>query len=161
LKRFESQRGLAMGHTYSNLLAHAICSTKNRAALITPDLRPRLYEYLASVAKHEFGRAIEMSGTSDHLHGLLSIPTDLSLAEAMRKWKSLSSGWVHKTFPEHRAFAWQSGYAAFSVSQSTVDDVRAYIARQEEHHRRVTFEEELRAFLDRHGIAYDPEHMLD
>jgi putative transposase len=92
---------------------------------------------------------------------LLSIPTDLSLAEAMRKWKSLSSGWVHQTFPEHKVFAWQSGYAAFSVSQSAVDDVRAYILRQEEHHRRVTFEEELRAFLDRHGIAYDPDHMLE
>lgn len=150
-----------MGHTYSSLLVHVIFSTKRRAALITPQLRPRLYEYLAGVAKHEFGRAIEIGGTSDHLHGLCSIPTDLSLAEAMRKWKSPSSGWVHKTFPEQRSFAWQSGYAAFSVSQSAVDDVRAYIARQEEHHRRVTFEEELRAFLDRHGIAYDPDHMLD
>jgi len=150
-----------MGHTYSNLLVHVIFGTKARAALITPDLCPRLYEYLAGVAKHEFGHAVEIGGTPDHVHALLSLRTDVSLAEAMRKWKSLSSGWVHKTFPKRQAFAWQSGYAAFSVSQSAVDDVRAYIARQEEHHRHVTFEKELRAFLGRHGIAYDPDHMLD
>jgi putative transposase len=129
--------------------------------LIVPALRPRLYEYMVGVAKHEFGRAVEIGGTLNHVHGLLSLRTDVSLAEAMRKWKSLASGWVHKTFPNHQALVWQVGYAAFSVSQSAVDDVRAYIARQEEHHRRITFEEELRAFLDRHGIPYDPDQMLD
>ena len=150
-----------MGHTYSNLLVHVIFSTKNRANLISPEIQHRLHEYLAGVAKHEFGHALEIGGTADHLHALLSLKTDVPIAQAMRKWKSLSSGWVHKTFPEHATFAWQPGYAAFSVSQSSVDAVRAYIARQVEHHRQVTFEEEFRAFLDRHGIAYNPDHMID
>ena len=149
-----------MGHTYSNILLHVIFSTKNRAAVITPDLRPRLCEYLGGVARNEFGRALAVGGTADHLHALISLNRDVSIAEAMRKWKSLSSGWVHKEFAEHRAFGWQPGYGAFSVSQSNADAVRAYIARQEEHHRRVTFEEEYRAFLDRHGLSYDPNHLL-
>jgi putative transposase len=119
-----------MGHTYANILVHVIFSTRDRARLLDTDLRPRLYPYMAGVARHEFGRALDI-------------------------------GWVHKTFPQHQAFAWQSGYGAFSVSQSAIDAVRAYIARQAEHHRRVTFEEELRALLDRHGVPYDPAHVVD
>ena len=150
-----------MGHTYSNLLVHVIFTTKRRAPIIRAELRPRLYKYLAGVARHEFGRPIEIGGTEDHLHGLLALRTDVSVAEAMRKWKSLSSGWVHKTFPRYGEFGWQDGYAAFSVSESAVDSVRAYIARQELHHRKMSFGEELRAFLDRHGVGYDPDHLVD
>jgi putative transposase len=150
-----------MGHTYANVLVHVIYSTKDRAKLINADIRPRLYEYLAGVARQEFGRALDIGGTEDHVHGLLSLRSEVSLAEALRKWKSLSSGWVHKTFSERATFGWQSGYAAFSVSQSALDAVRAYIAGQAEHHRRVSFEEELRTFLDRHGIPYDPVHLVD
>jgi putative transposase len=149
-----------MGHTYANMLVHVIFSTKDRARLIDPDLRPRLYEHMAGVARQEFGRALDIGGTEDHVHAILSLRSDVSVAEALRKWKSLSSGWVHKTFPQHHVFAWQSGYGAFSMSQSAVEAVRAYIARQAEHHRRVTFEEELRAFLDRHGVPYDPTHVV-
>ncbi|MCP4249203.1 MAG: IS200/IS605 family transposase [bacterium] len=149
-----------MGHTYGNLLVHVIFSTKNRAASITREMRPRLYEYMGGLARNEFGRALEIGGTVDHLHGLISLNRDVSIAGAVRDWKSLSSGWVHRTFPTHASFAWQPGYAAFSVSQSNLDAVRAYIARQEEHHRGVTFEDEFRAFLDRHGVPYDPEHLL-
>jgi putative transposase len=150
-----------MGHTYANMLVHVIFSTKDRARLIDAELRPRLYEYMAGVARHEFGHALDMGGTEDRVHGILSLRTDVSVADAIRKWKSLSSAWIHKTFPEHHAFAWQAGYGVFSVSQSALQAVRAYIARQAEHHRRVTFEEELRAFLDRHGVSYDPVHIVD
>lgn len=152
---------MLVGHTYSNLLVHVIFGTKNRAAQIDANLRPCLYEYMAGIARHEFGRVIEIGGTADHLYGPIVLRTNVSVAEAMRKWKSLSSGWVHKTFPNHEGFAWQAGYGVFSVSQSAIEDVRAYIGRQEEHHRRVTFEEEFRAFLDRHEIPYDRNHLLD
>lgn len=150
-----------MGHTYSNLLIHVVFGTKRRAPMIRTGIRPRLYEYLAGVARHEFGRAIEIGGTEDHLHGLLALRTDVSLADAMRKWKSLSSGWVHKTFRQYAAFAWQDGYAAFSVSQSALDSVHAYIRRQEHHHRKMSFEQELRALLERNEIGYDPNHLID
>ena len=93
-----------MGHTYSNLLVHVVFGTKDRRPFIHESLRQRLHEYLAGVARHEFGRALAIGGTENHLHGLLSLRTDVSAAEAMRKWKSLSSGWVHKTFPSEQTF---------------------------------------------------------
>jgi len=148
-----------MGHTFSDLLVHVIFSTKGRRPDIQEPLRSRLYEYLAGIARKEFGEALKIGGTEDHVHGLLRTQTDVSLAEAMRKWKSLSSGWVHKTFPDSRDFGWQSGYGAFSVSGPRKGKVIEYIDRQTEHHRKVTFEEEFLAFLDRYGIEYDPKYV--
>jgi len=150
-----------VGHTYSNLLVHVIISTKRRRPMIDETLRTRLYEYMAGVAREEFGRALTIGGTANHVHGLLSVRSDVSLADAMRKWKSLSSGWVHKTFPTCGEFGWQNGYGAFSVSQSSADAVRRYIERQAEHHRQVTFEEEFVRFLERHGIEYDSRYVWD
>ena len=98
-----------MGHTYGNLMIHAVFSTKDRRQLIDETIRQRLYEYMAGLARKEFGRALCIGGMPDHVHGLLSLRTDVSPAEAMRKWKSLPGGWVHKTFPSHRRFGWQSG----------------------------------------------------
>jgi len=85
----------------------------------------------------------------------VSVPTDESIAELMRVVKANSSRWVHEQFPARKRFAWQAGYAAFSVSGSRMADVRDYIAEQQKHHRRVSFQEELLAFLQRHGVRYD------
>jgi REP element-mobilizing transposase RayT len=150
-----------MGHTYANLLVHVIFSTKGRAPLIRPEWRQRLHEYLAGVARNEFGSALRIGSTENHLHGLLSLNSDVSTAEAIRKWKSLSSKWVHETFPGESIFAWQTGYAAFSVSKSNAEAVARYIDQQEDHHRTTTFEEEFIAFLQRHGIDYDPKYVFD
>jgi len=150
-----------MGHTYANLLAHVVFSTKDRHPMILDDFRERLHEYLSGVARKEFGRVLKIGGMPDHLHAILSLRTDVSIAEAMRKWKSLSSGWIHKTFPGNDAFAWQAGYGAFSVSQSNIADVTAYIERQAEHHRTMTFQEEFIAFLKRHDLPYDLAHIWD
>ena len=83
------------------------------------------------------------------------------MADAMRKWKSLSSGWVHKSMPDNLEFAWQTGYAAFSVSRSSADRVAAYIDNQVEHHKHLTFKEEFVAFLERHRVQYDPERVWE
>lgn len=147
-----------MGHTYSNILLHVIFSTKDRRPLIHESFRQRLYEYMAGIARVEFGKALKIGGVEDHLHGLLSLRTDVSVADALRKWKSLSSGWIHQTLPADE-FAWQSGYAAFSVSASNADQVARYIERQAEHHRVQTFEEEYAAFLERHGVEYEAERL--
>ena len=144
-----------MGHTYTSLLIHAVFGTKDRRPAVHESFRPRLYEYLSGVARHEFGQALAIGGTADHLHGLLVLKTDVSLADAMKKWKSLSSGWVHKTFPDERDFGWQEGYGAFSVSQSLVPKLATYIREQEQHHKKMTFEEEFRRLLVRHGIEVD------
>ena len=141
-----------MGHTYSRLLVHTVFSTKDRRPTIHDTFRQRLYDYLGGIARNEFGRSLIVGGTADHIHGLLSFNTAVPVAEAMRKWKSLSSRWVHETFPDAAAFAWQEGYGAFSVSPSNAETVIRYIKTQEVHHRRLTFKEEFVALLERHGV---------
>lgn len=145
-----------MGHTFSNILLHVIFGTKGRKPIIDADLRPRLYEYMAGIAREEFGQSLLIGGTADHLHGLVLLRPNVSLSEAMQKWKALSSGWVNRTFTEMDQFGWQTGFAGFSASESRKASVQAYIARQQEHHRDTTFEEEYVAFLKRHKVQYDP-----
>ena len=149
------------GHTYANLLVHVVFSTKDRMPLIRDEFHERLHEYLSGIAREEFGRALKIGTMPDHLHALIVLKTDVSMAEAVRKWKSLSSGWVHETFPGNHAFAWQAGYGAFSVSESNRDEVIAYIEKQAAHHRAVTFQEEFVAFLKRHNVPYDPAHIWE
>ena len=150
-----------MGHTYANLVVHTVFSTKERRPLIHDSFRPRLFAYLSGIARNEFRGALSVGGTENHVHGLLVLAPDTCVADAMGKWKSLSSGWVHETFPDEADFAWQEGYGAFSVSRSNVPQVAAYIANQAEHHRRMTFEDEFVALLKRHGIEYDPRYVWD
>lgn len=83
------------------------------------------------------------------------------MAAAVRIIKSNSSRWVHATFPEKRQFAWQAGYAAFSIGRSGIDNVRAYIKNQEEHHRSLTFQEEYLEFLRRYEIEFDEHHLWE
>jgi putative transposase len=149
------------GHTFANLLVHFVFSTKDRMPLIHEEFRERLYEYLSGIARAEFGRALTIGGMPDHLHALVVLKGDVAASDAMRKWKSLSSGWVHETFPGNDAFAWQAGYGAFSVSESSRDEVIAYIEQQAEHHRVMTFQDEFVAFLKRHNMPYDPARLWD
>ena len=148
-----------MGHTYSNLLIHVIFSTRGRKPMILAEFSERLMKYLCGVARQEFGKALKVGGTENHIHGLLSIRTNVAVAHAMNRWKSLSTGWIHRTFPGARDFSWQTGYGAFSVSQSNAAGVIAYIESQASHHRRKTFEEEFVEFLDRHQLECDPENI--
>lgn len=99
-------------------------------------------------------------GNADHVHLLVSIPSTLSIAKAMQLIKGNSSKWIHETFPSLRAFAWQDGYGAFSVSISGVDDTVRYIRNQATHHQKISFREEVEAFLIKHDIVFDPA-MLD
>jgi len=101
-----------MGHTHSSILVHVVFTTKGRRNLIAKALRQRLHRYMGGVARAEFGRALKIGGTDNHVHGLLSLSPSVSVAEAMRKWKSLSSRWVHETFPAQADFAWQTGAGA-------------------------------------------------
>ena len=97
---------------------------------------------------------------TDHVHLLLSIPASLAVSKAVQLIKGGSSHWLKVTFPNMIDFAWQDGYAAFTVSQSQLNDTQAYIRSQPEHHRTKTFIEEYRAFLARHRIEYDDRYLL-
>lgn len=145
-----------MGHTFSELLVHVVFGTYRRQNLIVEEFRERLYQYLGGLAREEFGQAIRIGGTENHVHGLVRLRPGVSVSEAMKKWKSLSTGWLHKTSLATRGFRWQEGYGAFSVSPSRSDDVARYIEAQREHHRERTFEEEYVDLLRAHGIEHDP-----
>jgi REP element-mobilizing transposase RayT len=150
-----------MSHTFSNLLFHVIFGAKNRAPEIIPEIKPRLLAYLGGIVREIGGEALIIGGTVNHVHLLVRLSATLSVADAMRIIKTNSSRWVHETWPMRKTFAWQSGYASFSVSLSNRDAVTEYIARQEEHHKRLTFTQELIAFLTKHGIPYDERYICD
>ena len=150
-----------MPHTFTHLLAHIIFSTKDRAPLMGPEVKPRLLEYMGGIIRELGGKTLGINGASDHVHLLVWLPATVSVSEAMRVLKTNSSRWVHEAGISRRPFAWQAGYAAFSVSQSAAPEVQKYIAHQEEHHRKVSFQEELLSYLRKHGIEYDERYLWD
>lgn len=148
-----------MPQSLANLLVHIIFSTKNREPLVTPDLMPRLHAFLGGIVRTEGSEALGIGGTEDHVHLLVRHPPRIAVSDLVRVIKSVSSRWVHEEL--RLRFGWQSGYGAFSVSQSSTDDVLAYIANQAEHHRKLTFQEEFRAFLTRHNLEFDERYLWD
>jgi REP element-mobilizing transposase RayT len=150
-----------MPQTYTCLHYHIVFSTKNREPVITPDLRPRLWDYLGGTVRGLGGISILVGGTGDHVHMLATLRQVPALADFMRDLKSASSGWVHDTFPAMSRFAWQTGYGAFTVSHSGIEGVKAYIANQEEHHRKQTFQDEFREFLRKHEIEFEEKYLWE
>ena len=147
-----------MASTYLSLHYHLVFSTRERETLIDDTLRPRLHEYLAGTVIGLKGHCRAVGGTTDHVHLLVGLGATHTLADFMRELKKASSKWVHETVPQP-SFAWQEGYAAFTVSASGADEVRAYIANQGEHHRKRSFREELKAMLDKSGVVYDERYL--
>ncbi len=143
-----------MAHTYTSNFIHCIFSTKERMPLIPPDRLPGLCAYFSGIAKGEGLVLVLAGGTANHIHLLLSLPANVALATAMQKLKGSSSHWMGP------GFSWQQGYGAFSVSPSQVPQVKAYIEKQEEHHRRQSFEEEFIQLLRSCGIDYDPKFVF-
>jgi REP element-mobilizing transposase RayT len=150
-----------MANTYTSAHIHYVFSTKNRLPYIVGDLKPRLWAFMGGIARDNGMKALGIGGVADHVHLLVSLPSNLSIAKAIQLIKGGSSSWVHTTFPEAKDFAWQTGYGAFSVSVSRLADTLAYIENQEEHHRTKSFQEEYLAFLNKHGVAYDEKYVLD
>ena len=134
-----------MAQTCGNVVVHLIFSTKLRKPLIAPDIRADLFAYPGGIVRELRSTALIINGTRDHVHMLIRIRPALSIAEIARIVKTNSSGWIRKK--GHKEFAWQSGYGVFSVSESSVPAVTKYIATQDEHHRKRSFQEEFVAFL--------------
>jgi len=104
---------------------------------------------------------VAAGGVADHVHLLVSLSREISVAVLLRLIKANSCKWIHETFPGQRRFAWQAGYGALAVSFSQIATVRRYIAGQAAHHRKITFQDEFRLFLQRHGIEYDERYLWD
>lgn len=122
-------------------------------------LQERLWPFMGGIAREHGMKALAVGGVEDHVHLILSLPTTVSIAKALQYIKGGSSKWIHDTFPEQRAFSWQTGYGAFSVGVSQVDATIAYIQSQIEHHRKMTYQDEFLLFLKKHGIAYDERYV--
>jgi len=148
-----------MSQSLAKNTIHLIFSTKNRHPWLKETVQPRLQAYLAGIFKQWESPAIVVGGHDDHVHALFSLSKNQPLKKVVEEVKKGSSQWI-KTLGDGLAdFSWQNGYGAFSVSESNVPEVKKYIEHQAEHHRRMTFQDELRQLLMRHGIAVDERHL--
>lgn len=150
-----------MSHTSTNLLVHFIFSTKQRLPLITTEIEPDLHSYIGGIIRRIGGVALSVDGTTDHVHLLVRVPTTHSIADIARLVKTNSSRWVHERWPDHGHFAWQTGYGAFTVSESGMLAVQNYISSQREHHKSRSFQEEFLMFLRKNRIAVDERYLWD
>jgi REP element-mobilizing transposase RayT len=141
-------------------LYHIVFSVKGREPRIDDTMRDRLHAYIGGTVRETGGAALAIGGVADHLHALVRWRADETVSALVRNIKANSSRWVHQTFAGHKAFAWQEGYAAFSVSRSDRDRVATYIARQEQHHRMSSFAEELAILLRSHDVEFDERYYL-
>ena len=148
-----------MANTYTCLHYHIIFSTKNRQRWISPDIEERLWSYLGGIADRNGMTPLKNGGIEDHVHIVVSLPPTMAPSKAVQLLKGGSSLWIHETFPELAEFAWQDGYGAFTVSKSQLSDLIEYVINQREHHRTRTFQEEYRAFLEKHRIEYDERYL--
>jgi REP element-mobilizing transposase RayT len=147
-----------MSHTYCCSLFHCVFSTKERRNTIVPEIQTRLWAYMDGVAREHQTKALGVGGMEDHVHILLSLPSSMPIATAMREIKSASSRWMHETCGQED-FDWQEGYGAFSIGWAQVEATLADVARQQEHHRKRDFQAEFIAFLKKHHIEYDARYV--
>jgi REP element-mobilizing transposase RayT len=148
-----------MAGKYLSLLVHFTWSTAQRESWLAPEIRPPLYSYIGGIMNNKKAKLISAGGVEDHIHLYSSIPSTISIADLVNAVKSNSSRWIHDNFRDRRAFAWQEGYGAFSVSKSLENRVINYVKNQEVHHRKHKFQEEFLGLLQKHKIAYDERYL--
>ena len=146
-----------MPHTYSKNIVHVVFSTKDRRKIISKQFQPRMRAYTAGICKKNDIFVHAIGGMDDHIHLLVQIPASLALAKAVNAIKSNTSRWANE---QGVKFAWQQGYAAFSVSASNVATVCRYIRNQEAHHKKMDFAAEYSALLKKHGVEFDPKFVF-
>jgi putative transposase len=148
-----------MAQTLTRLLVHTIFSTRNRANLIKPDLEPDLHAYMGGICRNLDSPLLAAGGTANHVHLLISVSKNISLADLLRDVKKDSSRWTKSNGSDFGDFAWQEGYGAFTIGESQVEDLKNYLARQKEHHQTVSYEDEFLAFLKKYNMPYDDRYM--
>lgn len=145
--------------SFTQLTYHIVFSTKYRQRSITEALRPRLYEYTGGIIRNLNGSLLGISGVEDHVHLLARLPPTHSVSEMIRDIKANSSKWANQQSSSQ--FEWQKGYGAFTVSYSQREMIGRYLQNQEEHHRRMSFEEKYEKILRRHGIEFDRRYLFE
>lgn len=151
-----------MPQSLSAIYIHLTFSTKERRPLLRDkSIRDKLHAQMGGISKTLGCPPLIIGGVEDHVHLLCRFGRTITQAEWVKELKRVSNGWLKEQGRDYAEFSWQGGYANFSVSQSNLAQVKQYIAGQEEHHRKLTFQDELRALLQRHGIAFDERYIWD
>ena len=151
-----------MPQSLSVVYLHLVFSTKDRCPFLRDQkLRAMLHAYLGEVSKRLDCQPILVGGTEDHVHVLARFGRTITQAEWVKEVKRVSNQWLKKQGADYASFEWQGGYADFSVSQSELEEVKEYIARQEEYHRKMTFQDELRTLLRKHQVEWDERYVWD
>ena len=151
-----------MPQSLSNVLIHLVFSTKHREPYLrTPELRGIMTGYMVGILRNIKCPSLIVGAVEDHVHILCSLHRTVTIARLVEELKTSSSMRIKEEGPALRDFHWQNGYGVFSVSPSNVEPVKGYIANQEEHHRKRTYQEEFRLMLERHGIEYDERYVWD
>jgi putative transposase len=148
-----------MAQTLVSLLVHIVFSTKNRAYLITPAIEPDLYKYISGTLRKMESPCLRIGGTANHLHLLISQSKNIALAFLLEELKKSSSKWMKQQDASLRLFKWQDGYGAFTIGQSNVATLKRYIELQKTHHRRRSFEDELRGLLKKYHVEYSERYI--
>ena len=151
--------GIILANTYTSLHLHIIFSTKNRLPWISQDIEKRIWDYLGGIARRNQMTPVRIGGIEDHVHVVVGVKPTMAPSKAAQLLKGGSSKWIHEEFPSLADFEWQDGYGAFTVSKSNLPELCSYVDNQREHHRVRTFQEEFRAFLDKHQIEYDERYL--
>ena len=144
-----------MASTLVKINVHIVFHVKSTGKSIREEDLERVFSYIGGTIRSLDGAPIQIGGMPDHIHILTSLPKTMSLADFVRTIKSKSSKWIKALDESYQSFAWQEGYGAFSVSSSLLNKTIKYIQGQEEHHRKRTFIEEYKLFLEAYGIDYD------
>ncbi|MFT5490268.1 MAG: putative transposase [Limisphaerales bacterium] len=152
----------AMSQSLANVVIHTIFSTKNREPwLRDPNLRKETFAFLGGTAKTLNCQPIKIGGHIDHVHLLTTLSRTITIADFFKETKRISSNWAQERDSALADFHWQAGYGAFSVSESNTDKVIHYIENQDEHHKHISFQDEYRQFLKKHGVAFDEKYVWD
>jgi REP element-mobilizing transposase RayT len=151
-----------MSQSLAQIYLHLIFSTKNRAPFLKEkELRERAHAYLAGICRNHDSPSIIVGGVEDHVHILCRMSKNIAPKDLIREVKSDSSTWIKAQQTSLANFYWQGGYGAFSVSPGHVDQLREYIADQEVHHRKETFQEEFRRICQKYGVEIDERYVWD
>lgn len=150
-----------MSQSLAKVYLHVIFSTKNREPLLADEWRDELFCVLGGAANNLGCQSLIVGGVADHVHLLFQLGRTISIADAVGKVKSTSSLWIRQNRIGLSGFHWQAGYGAFSVSQSNVESVRAYVFGQPEHHRRQSYQDEFREWLRRYEVQCDERYVWD
>ena len=150
-----------MANTYTQLFVHLVIVVQDRQSILTKELKEILYPYISGIITNRKHKLYVINGMHDHIHILVSLSPDDSISDLVKEIKRASSVYINNNQLAKGKFSWQSGYAAFSCSKSTVDKVIDYINNQEKHHTLKTFSEELVEFFDKYDIKFDKQYLFD